>query len=169
MGYKIKGGRIVGKRRSLYHFTQISNMHDIERDGLLPYAEGYGKEIMLPGDPVVWLTSDPEGNEITEAHIEHLRKCGQDDLVAKYENGDRIWSFGADEYGTARIEVDARRAMPYLPLIRAIYADAPEGLAYIEACPGVANWHVSFEPIPASRIIAVDGFLTDKGKEELAA
>lgn len=167
MGYTVKGGKIT-KRRPLYHFTQIRNMHDIERDGLLPFGKDIN-QYMLPGQGAVWLTSDPEGNEVTEAHFEYLRKHRGEDLAKQFENGDRQWFFGADEYGTARITVDARHAVKYLELIRAHYANAPEGLAIIEATPGIASWYVSFEPIPGDRIIAVDGFLTDKGKEELEA
>jgi hypothetical protein len=169
MGYKVKGGRIIGKRRPLYHFTAIgSNLLDIERDGLLPFAKEMNAH-MLPGREAVWLTADPEGNAVTEAHLAYMRNHGEMKLAAKH-TVERPWLFGANEHGSARITVDARHAIPYLDLMRANYADdgpgALKALANIEAFPGAENWFVSFEPIPAKRVLAVELTVTPLGEKE---
>jgi hypothetical protein len=130
VGNKVKGGRIVGKRRPLYHFTAIgSNLLDIERDGLLPFAKEMNAH-MLPGREAIWLTSDPEGNKVTEAHLAYMRERGEMKLAAEHA-AERPWLFDANEHGTARLTVDTRHAQHYLDLMRARYADAPEVLAVL--------------------------------------
>ena len=80
MGYKSKGGKLVraGKPTlTLYHFTSPYHLPSILQDGIVPCTRE-GHEHMLPGVDAVWLTNDPEGNTIKEAHLELYRKCGQD-------------------------------------------------------------------------------------------
>jgi hypothetical protein len=58
---------------------------------------------MLPGSAAVWLTSNPNGNEITEAHLGLFRKRGWYHLIADFESGRRRFLFGENAGCSARI------------------------------------------------------------------
>jgi hypothetical protein len=103
---------------------------------------------MLPGFAAVWLTSNPNGNEITEAHVGLWRKRGCYDLIADYESGRRRFLFGDNAGGSARITVrmpeNFQGLYHYLSLITA--NTAPEALASIADNPGVFDWWVVASP-----------------------
>jgi hypothetical protein len=115
MSYKTRNGKIVrgGKKTlKLYHFTPPHNLPDILRDGLVPHTRD-GAEAMLPGVDAVWMTADPEGNTITDAHLEVWRRYGDVDVLAAYAAG-RRWLFGCNEYGCARLTIEVRKNNPHL-------------------------------------------------------
>ena len=119
-----------------------------EREGLL-------NAHMLPGREAIWLTADPEGNVVTEAHLAYMRERGEMKLAAEHA-AERPWLFGANEYGTARLTVDIRHVQHYLDLMRTMYADTtemPEILTKMATGPKIGNWYVSLKPIPVKRIV----------------
>lgn len=79
MSYKIKNGEMVrtGKRRplTLYHFTFPRILPEIIKNGIYPFAKK-DNAYMLPGAAAIWLTSNPKGNQITEAYFAWIRKHG---------------------------------------------------------------------------------------------
>jgi hypothetical protein len=152
MGYRTRGGKVVrvGKL-TLYHFTPPYNLPDILRDGIVPQTRD-GNAHMLPGVEAVWLTADPQGNTITEAHL--MRREGDEAFLAEYAAGRRLL-FGCNEYGSARLTIETRESphlQNYLKLLRFNYAVTdPDVLAqWIEMIPRIEDWWVS------STIVAPD-------------
>jgi hypothetical protein len=153
MGYKVKNGkavRRVPKTLTLYHFTPPQNLPHILSKGIYPFAREENDH-MLPGGAAIWLTSNPNGNTITPAHLAYWRKRGHLDLVAHYESGKRQAIFGQNEGGSARITVELPKKFEglfhYLELMTANYqVDSPKALAVIAEIPGVADWWVVGSP-----------------------
>jgi hypothetical protein len=153
MSYKTKAGKLVRVEKrilTLYHFTPPENLPSILADGICPSAEDRNDH-MLPGSAAVWLTADPNGNQVTEAHLDHARNHGNHELVAEYESGRRRFLFGENETGSARITVRLSEKFEglfhYLSLMTANYEnDSPEALAVVAAMPGVGDWWVLWSP-----------------------
>jgi hypothetical protein len=172
MSYKIKNGKTVRVERrrvfftpppnTLYHFTPPFNLPSIHEHGFLPNVKEYYAS-MTGGGEVVWFTSNPDGNLITEAYLAYWREAGKDGLLAEYAAG-RRFAFGFNDYGGARITVDLARGNDPVSVInylewmkkdgdRDAWSDPSSRVR--KALPDVTNWWVAFETIPAYCITAI--------------
>jgi hypothetical protein len=152
MAYRTKDGKLVRQNKrmlTLYHFTPPRCLPEIIKNGIYPFSDQHGNQIMLPGLAAVWLTSDPYGNRITDAHLAYWRRIGQTKLIAEYEAGRRLL-FGYNDSGSARITLELPRAFQglsnYLQLIKEVYREWPPALAFITDMPNVADWWVVASP-----------------------
>jgi hypothetical protein len=168
MAYRTKGGRLVRTGKpvlTLYHFTPPPNLPSIIENGIYPSVkEKY--DHMLPGSVAVWLTSNPHGNQITEANLVWWRQWGFLDLIAEHAAG-RKFVFGYNAAGSARITVQLpekfERLFHYESLLTANYhVTAPKSLAYIVGMPGVADWWVVPSPADGETFLGIGpGAITD--------
>jgi len=161
MGYKVKNGRTVRRVTTitLYHFTPPANLPSILQKGIYPFAKERNDH-MLPGAAAVWLTSDPNGNAITAAHLDLWRKRGWLDLLDEYESENRKFAFGYNDGGSARITVELPKKFEglfnYLELMTANYRDsAPKALATIAEIRGVQDWWVVGSPADGESFKAI--------------
>jgi hypothetical protein len=170
MAYTTRGGKLLRKPKpalTLYHFTPPANLPSIFEKGIYPYAMEENA-VMQPGFAAVWLTSNPNGNQITEAHVGHWRKFGVNyDFIADYESGRRRILFGVNAGGSARITVRLPKKFKglyhYLSLMTANYEDTdPERLAYIADIPRVSDWWVVASPADGETFTAISpGAITE--------
>ena len=153
MAYKSKNGKLVSRRHKTPTTSRrqtICLRSSSTASCLIPRHNAH----MLPGADAVWLTANPNGNEVTEAHLALMRARGEEALVADYVSGRRRFLFGEDRegHGCARITLKIRDdpfLRNYLELMQMNYAvDAPGPLARIEAIPGVEDWWVYMAVIP---------------------
>jgi hypothetical protein len=165
MTYKTKGGKLLRRTkraRTLYHFTPPANLPSILKKGIYPNPSEED-DCMLPGFVAVWLTSNPNGNEITEAHLGLWCKRGCYDLIADFESGRRRFLFGDNAGGSARITLrmpeNFQGLYHYLSLITA--NTAPEALAIITDIPRVDDWWVVPSPADGEIFTIGPGAITE--------
>jgi hypothetical protein len=146
----------VGKPMlTLYHFTPPANLPSILAHGILPRAKD--DNVHMVGDhEVVWLTENPEGNQVTDAMLTRWQELRLDDTLAEYEAGRRL-VFGVNEYGSARITVEVRERMVvnYVQLLNAA-VDPPEAVPQLlKALVCAHEWWLVFGTVPANCITEV--------------
>ena len=175
MGYKSKNGKMVSTGKSvltLYHFTPPQNLPKIIKNGIYPHADEKIDD-MLPGVMAIWLTANPNGNQITAENVAYWRKHGFLDFVADYETGKRKLIFGQNaDGGSARITVELPEKFGrsengglfnYLELLTANFRDdAPKALAVIAEIPRVADWWVVASPTLGESFLGISpGAITE--------
>jgi hypothetical protein len=149
--------RIHTTHAELFHFTLPCRLPRIFSTGGLEPSATVQHGFMSGGVPVVWLTTDPHGNEIDRATIRHFRKLKLDDLLAEIENGRRLM-FGADKAdgdGSARIALhlpkQAQRdgaVVPYLNWVRAEMGAEVWRRLRSRLSSHAEDWWISFAAIP---------------------
>ncbi|MFZ0150686.1 MAG: hypothetical protein WCB70_22035 [Xanthobacteraceae bacterium] len=122
--------RATAGTRTFYHFTPPFNLPSIIKNGIYPFSDQHGNAHMLPGAAAIWLTANPNGNQVTEAHLAYYRKCGKMNLIADYETGRQRWMFGCNEGRSARITVrlpkNFRGLANYIELLTANYRESTQ-------------------------------------------
>jgi hypothetical protein len=150
--------RATAGMRTLYHFTPPANLPAILKNGIYPFPQKDNPQ--LPGSPyAIWLTSNPNGNLITDADLAYWRRMGQPGLIAEYETERRRFIFGCNDGGSARITVQIPRKFPgllnYRQCITEIYRDSPRALAILTGIPDVPNWWVVVTPATAETFTGI--------------
>jgi hypothetical protein len=137
---------------TLYHFTTPANLPGIRRRGIVPFTREEHADL-LPGIDVVWLTTNQEGNMITEKHLEIARRHGSAAFLADYAAGRRLM-FDVGGQGCARLTIEIREnrhIKNYLKLLE-LNHDRELLKEYKEDCPWTIDWWVSRVTIPANCI-----------------
>lgn len=150
MGVRRAMTRGASKLRTLYHFTVPRALPSILQKGIYPNRHDDANPQLPRSTMAIWLTSDPNGNLITDEHVALYRRSGSLDLVAECEAG-RKFIFGFNENdGSVRLTVQLPRKFPglcnYLQLMRQVYRDWPPAIKFLTEMPGAADWWVVISP-----------------------
>jgi hypothetical protein len=149
---------ISADQLTLYHFTPPCCLPRIFSTGGLEPSATAPHAFMSGGVPVVWLTTDPQGNKIRRADIQHFRKLGLVELLQEIEGGGRKLMFGidkADRDGSARIALQLPKQaqrdgvlVPYLRFVRAEMGVRTWRHFCSRLTDHAADWWLSFAAIP---------------------
>jgi hypothetical protein len=144
---------------TLYHFTAPANLPAILKNGICPHRHDDDDPIVPQQTMAIWLTSNPNGNTITDAAVAYWRGLNQTDLIAEYETGRRHFIFGGNDYGSARLTINLPRKYQglfnYRELIAEIYRDHPPAVAFIDTMPDISRWWVIICPAIAESFIGI--------------
>jgi hypothetical protein len=144
---------------TLYHFTPPANLPSILKRGIYPNRHADGNPQLPQQTMAIWLTSNPNGNTITDANVAYWRSLGHADLVAEYETGKPRFIFGSNDGGSARLTVNLPRKFQglfnYCALMTEVYRDFPKAVATLAAMPDFLKWWVVICPAIAESFIGI--------------
>jgi hypothetical protein len=151
--------RAAARLLTLYHFTPPPNLPLILKNGIYPHRHKDHDPMLPQQTMVIWLTSNPNGNTITDADVAFWRKRGCTDLIAEYETDRRQFLFGWNSWGSARLTVNLpckfQGLFNYREFIAEMYRDFPTAAAVINEIPDISNWWVVICPAIAESFIGI--------------